>query len=70
MYEMHPGPATTGTTGLVWHVMADVQARLTLCGRRLPPASADRSPLAESPTESHCSPCMTAFRDLVQTDLG
>ncbi|KUL36854.1 hypothetical protein ADL22_23430 [Streptomyces sp. NRRL F-4489] len=70
MYEMHPGPAATGTSELVWHIMADVPARLTLCGRQLPPPGSSRSSHAEEPTESHCSPCMTAFRDIVQTPSG
>ncbi|MCQ4079976.1 hypothetical protein NGB36_05060 [Streptomyces sp. RB6PN25] len=68
MYEMRAGPATTGSSGLVWHVLAKDDARTTLCGRQLSPQAQPPGPAREeATTERYCSSCMTAFRETMET---
>lgn len=64
VYEMRAGPATTASTGLVWHVMASGKAHVTLCGRQLR-ISVHTPTMGQAPTESFCRPCMDAFRALL-----
>ncbi|KUJ69608.1 hypothetical protein ACZ90_09755 [Streptomyces albus subsp. albus] len=70
MYEMRKGPATTGISGFVWHVITKEDGCSTLCGRRVvrtDPAQADSSCAA---AEGHCIPCMNAFSEVLgSTDL-
>ncbi|WP_432144433.1 hypothetical protein [Streptomyces sp. bgisy084] len=65
MYEMRAGPSTTGSSGQVWHVMAKHDARATLCGRKLASHGHRPSDQDDDPTARYCSPCMTAFREIL-----
>ena len=71
MYEMRAGPATTGSSGLVWHVLVKNDARTTLCGRRLSPKATPPGPACEEETEEtterYCLSCMTAFQETMST---
>jgi hypothetical protein len=68
MYEMRAGPATTGSCGLVWHVLVKNDARTTLCGHQLSPQITPIEPTREEETtERYCSSCMTAFRETMAT---
>lgn len=66
MYEMRPGPTTTGRAGLVWHVMAKDDACTTLCGCYMVEAALTGSVQQDMPTERYCSPCISAFRGALQ----
>ncbi|TJZ44516.1 hypothetical protein FCH28_29680 [Streptomyces piniterrae] len=76
MYEMRAGAATTGTTGLTWHVMTKSGSMTesdsvgtTLCGRRLTTSlrpSADE----DTATDRYCAPCMDTLRATLTNEGG
>jgi len=68
MYEMRAGPASTGSSGFVWHVLVKNDARTTLCGRQLSPKAAPpEAACEEEATERYCLSCMTAFQETMST---
>ncbi|MFC0598818.1 hypothetical protein [Streptomyces palmae] len=70
MYEMRKGPATTGTSGFVWHVITKEDGCSTLCGRRVASADLAQADPSGTAAEGHCVPCMDAFSQVLGgTDL-
>ena len=60
MYEMCVGPQT-GSTELVWHVVAR-QGAGSLCGIELSPVDP-----GAADTNRHCHSCMARFQQLLDT---
>lgn len=65
MYETCIGPSASGGLELVWHIVAK-NARTTLCGYPLPRSHPLDPASAKETIELHCTPCMTAFRSVME----